>query len=147
MCQLFTNDPLISQDPKVSEEDAEEKPTEMDESGASKKDGKNDQAARNVPNVTPMDDTIIFEGAYDDEDVGGQDDLNNLETTMNASSIPTTRINKDHLIELIIGDLHSAPLTRKITQEGDSSSGRSKLDRSNARGAFTILTSEGLDTG
>ncbi|GJS73528.1 putative ribonuclease H-like domain-containing protein [Tanacetum coccineum] len=37
-----------------------------------------------VPNVSPMDDnTGIFAGAYDDEDVGGQADLNNLETTMN----------------------------------------------------------------
>ncbi|GKC33864.1 ribonuclease H-like domain-containing protein, partial [Tanacetum coccineum] len=41
-----TNDPLISQDPKVSEEDAKEKPTEMDESGASDKDGEDDQATR-----------------------------------------------------------------------------------------------------
>ncbi|GJZ30438.1 putative ribonuclease H-like domain-containing protein [Tanacetum coccineum] len=43
---ICTTDPLISQDPKVSEEDAEEKPTKMDESGASDKDGKDDQATR-----------------------------------------------------------------------------------------------------
>ncbi|GKD61256.1 ribonuclease H-like domain-containing protein, partial [Tanacetum coccineum] len=36
----------IVADPKVSEEDAKEKPTEMDESGASDKDGKDDQATR-----------------------------------------------------------------------------------------------------
>ncbi|GKF90690.1 hypothetical protein Tco_0274391, partial [Tanacetum coccineum] len=37
-----------------------------------------------VPNVSLIDDnTRIFAGAYDDEDVGGQADLNNLETTMN----------------------------------------------------------------
>ncbi|GJV01551.1 putative ribonuclease H-like domain-containing protein [Tanacetum coccineum] len=36
---------------------------------------------------------------------------------MNVSSIPTTRINKDHPIELIIGDLHSAPLTRRMSQQ------------------------------
>ncbi|GKF13349.1 hypothetical protein Tco_0054811, partial [Tanacetum coccineum] len=71
-----------------------------------------------VPNVSPMDDnTRIFAGTYDDEDVGGQADLNNLETTMNVSFIPTTRINEDHLIELIIGDLHSAPLTRRMSQK------------------------------
>ncbi|GJW28213.1 putative ribonuclease H-like domain-containing protein [Tanacetum coccineum] len=71
-----------------------------------------------VLNVSPMDDNIgIFAGAYDDEDVGGQTDLNNLETTMNVSSIPITRINKDHPIELIIGDLHSAPLTRRMSQQ------------------------------
>ncbi|GKC70342.1 putative ribonuclease H-like domain-containing protein, partial [Tanacetum coccineum] len=144
--------PLISQDPKVSEKDAEEKPTEMDQSGASDKDRKDEQATRSeferllqqekhpnstnsintvstpvstagpfctnddpsslvnaakasnafeeylfeqfssfknaftlppISNVTPMDDTGIFGNACDDEDVGAEDDLNNLETTMN----------------------------------------------------------------
>ncbi|GJU24336.1 putative ribonuclease H-like domain-containing protein [Tanacetum coccineum] len=36
---------------------------------------------------------------------------------MNVSSNPITRINKDHPIELIIGDLHSAPLTRRMSQQ------------------------------
>ncbi|GKA36014.1 ribonuclease H-like domain-containing protein [Tanacetum coccineum] len=40
------NQTNVSQDPKVSEEDAEEKPTEMDENGASDKDRKDDQATR-----------------------------------------------------------------------------------------------------
>ncbi|GKD10293.1 hypothetical protein Tco_1189978, partial [Tanacetum coccineum] len=41
-----TTDPLISQCPKDSEEDYEMKPTEVDKSGASDKDGKDDQATR-----------------------------------------------------------------------------------------------------
>ncbi|GJU26619.1 retrovirus-related pol polyprotein from transposon TNT 1-94 [Tanacetum coccineum] len=49
-----------------------------------------------ISNVTPMDDTGIFGNAYDDEDMGKQVDPNNLETTMNVSPIPTTRIDKDH---------------------------------------------------
>ncbi|GKA74866.1 ribonuclease H-like domain-containing protein [Tanacetum coccineum] len=60
-----------------------------------------------VPNVFLIDDTGIFGNAYDDEDVGANADLNNLEATINASLIPTTRINKDHPIEQIIRDLHS----------------------------------------
>ncbi|GJR71768.1 putative ribonuclease H-like domain-containing protein, partial [Tanacetum coccineum] len=48
-----------------------------------------------ISNVTPMDDIGIFGNAYDDEDVDAEADLNNLETTMNFSPIPTTRINKD----------------------------------------------------
>ncbi|GJS73971.1 hypothetical protein Tco_0706812 [Tanacetum coccineum] len=40
-----TRDKIVI-DPKVSEEDAEEKLNEMDESGASDKDGEDDQAAR-----------------------------------------------------------------------------------------------------
>ncbi|GKD73623.1 hypothetical protein Tco_1331905, partial [Tanacetum coccineum] len=48
------------------------------------------------PLIPDLEDTGIFSGAYDDEDVGAEADLNNLETTMNVSPIPTTRIHKDH---------------------------------------------------
>ncbi|GJS73385.1 putative ribonuclease H-like domain-containing protein [Tanacetum coccineum] len=89
--------------------------------------------------------------AYDDEDVGASADLNNLETTMNVNHIPTPRIDKDHPKDQSIGDLTSAIQTRRMTKISDehamnlrnySSSGRSKLDRRNARGASTISTSE-----
>ncbi|GKE79719.1 ribonuclease H-like domain-containing protein, partial [Tanacetum coccineum] len=42
------------------------------------------------------DSTSIFRGAYNNEDVGAEADLNNLETTINVNHIPTTRIYKDH---------------------------------------------------
>ncbi|GJW52307.1 ribonuclease H-like domain-containing protein [Tanacetum coccineum] len=49
------------------------------------------------PLMPDLGDSIgIVRGAYDDEDVGAEADLNNLETTMNVSPIPTTRIYKDH---------------------------------------------------
>ncbi|GKB51392.1 retrovirus-related pol polyprotein from transposon TNT 1-94 [Tanacetum coccineum] len=54
--------------------------------------------------------------AYDDEDVGVEDDLNNLETTMNVSPIPTTRIHKDHPKDQIIRDINSATQTRRMTK-------------------------------
>ncbi|GKE49480.1 putative ribonuclease H-like domain-containing protein, partial [Tanacetum coccineum] len=69
-----------------------------------------------VSNVTPMDDTGIFGNAYDDEDVGAEADLNNLETTRNVSPIPTTRINKDHPKDQIIGDFNSAIQTMRMTK-------------------------------
>ncbi|GJZ91362.1 hypothetical protein Tco_0663289, partial [Tanacetum coccineum] len=72
-----------------------------------------------VSNVTPMDDTIIFGNAYDDEDVGVEADINNLETTMNVSPIPTTRINKDHPKDQIIGDFNLAIQTRRMTKITD----------------------------
>ncbi|GJU30389.1 putative ribonuclease H-like domain-containing protein [Tanacetum coccineum] len=43
-------------------------------------------------------------------------DMNNLATTMPVSPIPTTRVHKDHLLEQIIGDIHSAPQTRRMTK-------------------------------
>ncbi|GJW96608.1 hypothetical protein Tco_0178416 [Tanacetum coccineum] len=54
------------------------------------------------------DSTGIFRGVYDDEDVGAEADLNNLETTMNVSPIPITRIHKDHPKDQIIRDINSA---------------------------------------
>ncbi|GKD06098.1 putative ribonuclease H-like domain-containing protein [Tanacetum coccineum] len=60
------------------------------------------------------DSTGIFRGAYDDEDVGAKADLNNLETTMNVSPIPTTRIHKDHPKDQNIRDINSAIQTRRM---------------------------------
>ncbi|GJZ24100.1 putative ribonuclease H-like domain-containing protein, partial [Tanacetum coccineum] len=180
-----TTDPLISQGPKDSKEDSSMKPTEVDVSGASDKDGEDDQATRreferllqqekhiehinrtnsfntvstpvnavgpsftddtpsspvnaartseehlfeqfspfknafalpHVPNVFSIDATGIFGNGYDDEDVGAEADLNNLETTTNVSPIPTTRIDKDHPKDQIIGDLNLAIQTRKMTK-------------------------------
>ncbi|GJW02505.1 ribonuclease H-like domain-containing protein [Tanacetum coccineum] len=60
--------------------------------------------------------TGIFSGAYDDEDVSAEANLNNLETTMNVSHIPTTKIHKDHPKDQIIGDINSATQTRRMTK-------------------------------
>ncbi|GKA96223.1 putative ribonuclease H-like domain-containing protein [Tanacetum coccineum] len=188
---LCTTDPLISQGPKNSKEDAGMKPTKVDENEASNKDGKDDQATRSeferllqqekqtehpnstnsintvstpvctagpsfiyddqsspvnaakasnafedhlferfspfrnaftlplVSDVTPINDTRIFSNAYDDEGVGVEADLNNLETTMNVSLIPTTRIDKDHPKDHIIRDLNSSIQTRRMTKMSD----------------------------
>ncbi|GJY73045.1 ribonuclease H-like domain-containing protein [Tanacetum coccineum] len=43
-------------------------------------------------------------------------DMNNLDAFMPVSPIPTTRIHKDHPVEQIIRDLHSAPQTRRMTK-------------------------------
>ncbi|GJU07139.1 ribonuclease H-like domain-containing protein [Tanacetum coccineum] len=43
-----------------------------------------------------LQDTGIFGNAYNDENVGAEDDLNNLETNISDSPILTTRIHKDH---------------------------------------------------
>ncbi|GJW48272.1 putative ribonuclease H-like domain-containing protein [Tanacetum coccineum] len=65
-------------------------------------DGQNFTNADDLPLIPDLEDTGIFSGAYDDEDVGAEADLNNLETTMNVSPIPTTRIHKDHPKDQII---------------------------------------------
>ncbi|GKC11231.1 putative ribonuclease H-like domain-containing protein [Tanacetum coccineum] len=72
-----------------------------------------------IPNdlsMQSLEATGIFSGAYDDEDVGAEADLNNLATTMNVSPIPITRIHKDHPKDQIIGDINSATQIRRMTK-------------------------------
>ncbi|GJX63102.1 putative ribonuclease H-like domain-containing protein [Tanacetum coccineum] len=72
-----------------------------------------------MPNLEDTADLLnigIFSGAYADEDVGAEADLNNFETTMNVSHIPTTRIHKDHPKDQIIEDINLATQTRRMTK-------------------------------
>ncbi|GJY37605.1 ribonuclease H-like domain-containing protein [Tanacetum coccineum] len=65
------------------------------------------------PNMPELEDIIYSD---DDEDVGAEADMNNLDAFMPVSPIPTTRIHKDHPVEQIIGDLNLAPQTRRMTK-------------------------------
>ncbi|GJU24442.1 putative ribonuclease H-like domain-containing protein [Tanacetum coccineum] len=51
-----------------------------------------------------------------DEDVGAEADINNWDTHIHVNLIPTTIIYKDHPVEQIIGDIYSAPQTRRMTK-------------------------------
>ncbi|GJU49271.1 ribonuclease H-like domain-containing protein [Tanacetum coccineum] len=74
-------------------------------------------------------------------------DMNNLDEFMPISPIPTTRVHKDHPVEQIIGDLNSAPQTRRMTknleehgrtQEGNPSM-QDPADRSYVRMSISNL--------
>ncbi|GJV40717.1 putative ribonuclease H-like domain-containing protein [Tanacetum coccineum] len=67
------------------------------------------------PNMPALEDYSIFDLSSDDQDNGAEADMNNLDTTIQVSPIQPTRIHKDHLVEQIIGDLNSAPQTRRMT--------------------------------
>ncbi|GKB19303.1 putative ribonuclease H-like domain-containing protein [Tanacetum coccineum] len=66
------------------------------------------------PNMPALEDIVYSDD--DDEDVGAEADMNNLDAFMPVSPIPTTRVHKDHPVEQIIGDLNSAPQTRRMTK-------------------------------
>nr|GEX87109.1 ribonuclease H-like domain-containing protein [Tanacetum cinerariifolium] len=55
-------------------------------------------------------------GKDNEEDVGAEADLSNLETNIPVSPILTTRVHKDHHVNQIIGDLNLAPQTRSMTR-------------------------------
>ncbi|GKF15297.1 hypothetical protein Tco_0056759 [Tanacetum coccineum] len=65
------------------------------------------------PNMPELEDIIYLD---DDEDVGAEADMNNLNTFMPVSPIPTIRMHKDHPVEQIIRDLNSTPQTRRMTK-------------------------------
>ncbi|GJT33204.1 putative ribonuclease H-like domain-containing protein, partial [Tanacetum coccineum] len=68
------------------------------------------------PNMPALEDISIFDLSRDNEDVGAEADMNNLDTTIQVSPIPTTRIHKDHPLNQVIGDLQSATQTRNMSK-------------------------------
>ncbi|GKE74227.1 putative ribonuclease H-like domain-containing protein [Tanacetum coccineum] len=62
-------------------------------------------------NMPELEGYSIFK---DDEDVSVEADMNNLHTTIQVSPILTTRIHKDYPLDQVIGDLQSAPQTRRM---------------------------------
>ncbi|GJU43781.1 putative ribonuclease H-like domain-containing protein [Tanacetum coccineum] len=65
------------------------------------------------PNMPNLEEIVYTD---DDEDVGAEAGMTNLDIHIPVSFIPTTRIHKDHSVEQIIGDIHSAPQTRRMTK-------------------------------
>ncbi|GKB98365.1 putative ribonuclease H-like domain-containing protein [Tanacetum coccineum] len=78
----------------------------------------------NMPDLEDDSDAFsndgIFNGAYDDENVGAVADFNNMDDTINVSPIPTLRIHKDHPKDQILGDPKSAVQTRGKIQKASS---------------------------
>ncbi|GKA67958.1 putative ribonuclease H-like domain-containing protein [Tanacetum coccineum] len=68
------------------------------------------------PNMPALEDISIFDLSRDNEDVGAEADMNNLDTTIQVSPIPTTRIHKDHPLNQVIRDLQSATQTRNMSK-------------------------------
>nr|GEZ90609.1 copia protein [Tanacetum cinerariifolium] len=64
----------------------------------------------NMPNL----EKIVY--SDDDEDVGAEADMNNLDTNIPVNPIATTKIHKDHPDEQIIRDIHATPQTRRMTK-------------------------------
>ncbi|GJU91386.1 putative ribonuclease H-like domain-containing protein [Tanacetum coccineum] len=67
-------------------------------------------------NMHALEDISIFDLSRDNEDVGAEADMNNLDTTIQVSPILTTRIHKDHPLNQVIRDLQSATQTRNMSK-------------------------------
>ncbi|GKD43843.1 putative ribonuclease H-like domain-containing protein [Tanacetum coccineum] len=179
MLPLWTADPPFSHDPKSSQDDGfkplsdDRKKVDEDPRKDSKcidqKKEDNVNSTNNVnaastnevnadgtktsielpldPNIPKLEDYIIFE---DDEDVGAEADMNNLDTTIQVSPIPTTRIHKDHPLDQVIGDFQSATQTRRMSknleEHGNKKDERGIVIRNKARLVAQGYTQEeGID--
>nr|GEV94068.1 hypothetical protein [Tanacetum cinerariifolium] len=65
------------------------------------------------PNMPNLEEFVYSD---DDEDVGAETDMTNLDTNTPISHILTTKIHKDHPVEQIIRDIYSTPQTRRMTK-------------------------------
>ncbi|GJS32636.1 ribonuclease H-like domain-containing protein [Tanacetum coccineum] len=138
---LWTADLPYSQDPKCSHDDGS-KPSgddgkKFDEDPRKDSECKDQEKEDNVyntnnvnatgtnevnaklpfdRNMPALEDYSIFDFSRDDEDDGIEADINNLDTTIQVSPIPTTRIHKGRPLNQVIGDLQSTTQTRKISK-------------------------------
>ncbi|GJY17014.1 hypothetical protein Tco_0387436 [Tanacetum coccineum] len=69
------------------------------------------------PNMHVLEDDSIFYFSRDDEDDSVVTNINNLDTTIKVSPIPTTRIHKDHPLDQLIEICNTSTQTRKIVKE------------------------------
>nr|GEY11213.1 hypothetical protein [Tanacetum cinerariifolium] len=65
--------------------------------------------------------------SHNADDVGAEADINNMESIISVSLIPTTRINKDHPTSQIIGDLSSTTQTRSMARAVRDQGGISQM--------------------
>nr|GEU49350.1 hypothetical protein [Tanacetum cinerariifolium] len=66
------------------------------------------------PNMHALEDNSTFNFLSDHEDYDEEADMNNMDTTIEISLIPTTRIHKDHPLDEVIGDLHLTTETKNM---------------------------------
>nr|GEV33482.1 hypothetical protein [Tanacetum cinerariifolium] len=76
----------------------------------------NAAASPTAANSSDMPNLEDLTHSDDADDVGAEADINNLESIISASLIPTTRIYKDHLTSQIIGDMSSTTQTRSMAR-------------------------------
>nr|GEW12580.1 hypothetical protein [Tanacetum cinerariifolium] len=68
------------------------------------------------PNMLALKDISTFNFSSDHEDDDEEDDINNMDTTIQVSHVPTTRIHKDHPLDQEIRDMHSTTQTRNMSK-------------------------------
>nr|GFA33851.1 retrovirus-related Pol polyprotein from transposon TNT 1-94 [Tanacetum cinerariifolium] len=93
--------------------DKTENKDKVSTSGQNSRDSTNDFSAAGPSNAAM---TNLEDLSHDADDVGAEADINNMESIISISPIPTTRIHKDHPTSQIIGDLSLTTQTRSMAR-------------------------------
>nr|GEY04669.1 hypothetical protein [Tanacetum cinerariifolium] len=79
--------------------------------------------SENISNELPFDhnmpffeDISTFNFSSDHKDDAEEANMNKMDTTIQVSPVPTTRIHKDHPLDQVIRDLHSTTQTRNMSK-------------------------------
>ncbi|GKB16860.1 hypothetical protein Tco_0850783 [Tanacetum coccineum] len=149
---LWTVDPPFFQDPKSSQDDGF-KPS-SDDGNKVNEDPRTESKSEDQEKDDNVNNTNNVNATSTNEVNAVEADMTNLDTTIQVSPIPTTRIHKDHPLDQVIRDLPLATQTRRMSknleehgrnQEGDSCIEGSKLDRGYAGRASTIQVTKSLN--
>nr|GEW20213.1 putative ribonuclease H-like domain-containing protein [Tanacetum cinerariifolium] len=68
------------------------------------------------PNMPALEDISTFNFSSDQKDDDKEADMSNMDTRIQVSHVPTTRIHKDHPLDQVIGNLHSTTQTRNMSK-------------------------------
>nr|GEV57531.1 ribonuclease H-like domain-containing protein [Tanacetum cinerariifolium] len=68
------------------------------------------------PNMPALEDISTFNFSSNHEDNDKEADMNNMDTTIQVSHVPTTRIHKDHPLDQMIRDLHSTTQAKNMSK-------------------------------
>nr|GEV14464.1 ribonuclease H-like domain-containing protein [Tanacetum cinerariifolium] len=102
-------------DPKSSQDDGF-KPSSDDGKKVDKYPRNENNKLPYDPNMPALEDVGTFDFSNKDEDDDAVATMNNLNTTIQVNPTLTTRIHKNHPLDQVIEDLHSATQTRNINK-------------------------------
>nr|GEV28878.1 hypothetical protein [Tanacetum cinerariifolium] len=68
------------------------------------------------PEMSALEDINTFNFSIDHKDDDKEASMDNMDTTIQVSLVPTTRIHKDHPLDQVIRDLHSTTQTRSMSK-------------------------------
>ncbi|GKD88467.1 putative ribonuclease H-like domain-containing protein, partial [Tanacetum coccineum] len=158
---FLTQNPSFSSNSKDSPDDGFKPSREKEKKDA--EDPRNEDSEDNVvdetvvygcdddPNMLNLEEIVYSD---DDEGIGAEADMTNLDTHILASLIPTTKIHKDHPFSAIEDQPQRFSklsvcmfLITSRAQKDNPSITRSKLDRSYARIASAVQVTTSLDLG